>query len=640
MDQIASPKTDRVPNPTGVTKADMNQNAAPSVKGMSTVTAGKPDIVPDPAMERLGTPTIQQTQQDQSIISAAAVYLYRQARFNPISNLNPESLTYQLTEWSVGTMRRFALTMDAVENRDGLIKTVSGKLKQSLSRNTFEIVPVDGADPDEVDAQTKVLKDFYSNVKCTNSVDRNIRGGFSTLVHQMMDAALKRYAVHEIIWRPNADGTLSATFSFVPLWFFENRTGSLRFCGNFAWDGIPLKEGNWMVTCGDGLMEAAVVAYIYKVTAVRDWMIYNERCGMPGVVGKTTFGKGSDGWNAIRDAVAAVSTDFSAVIGATDDIDKVEFGTTGQLPYPPLVEYMDKIISALFRGADLSTLSAGGSSQQSGQGASLQADETDLIEQYYAQVISETFNNYVDLYVLRWHFGDDVKPAAYCKLNLPKPIDTKSEMEVDTALTGMGIHQSKTALCERYGRTEATPEQIAEGDVVTQATPLTQQGDLLTAPKSMSVGLMGKGTPEAPSGTLNGTARPANHLPPGRTEHLQQFRDNHAEMIPQHVETGNRLKAFRDSQPARARLAMFHQAKRNFADHAKLLSAQATNELKPLVNRVQTIVEMSNDEHYFAAVKALRHDLADLVAKGARKKENAPLILTVNEIIHHPAFDN
>lgn len=573
------------------------------------------------AAQRLGGPQVQLPEGEASIINAAAIYLYRQSRFQPISQLNPETLSSQLSEWNVGTMRRFSLTMDAIENRDPLVKSTTGKLKQSLSRRDFEVVKVDGADPDKAELHANKLKEFYSNIEATNAVDRNIRGGFSTLVQQMMDAALKRYAVHEIIWRPVGDemDKLTATFVFVPLWFFENRTGCLRFCGNFAWDGIPMKDGQWVVTCGDGIMEAISVAWMYKTIALRDWMIYSEKHGMPGIVGKTQFQKDTPGWNAMKDAVEAVSTDFSAVIGQQDDIDAVQFGQTGQLPYPPLVEYMDKAISALARGADLSTLSAGNTAQ--GQGASLQGDESDLIEQHYGQMISETLNHYVDPHVIKWHFGEGEEPCAYVKLNVPKRKDAQVELEIDNALTGMGILQAKSSICERYGRTEATDEQIADGDVIQGAGALPQQP---TGPN---------GEPLDENGNLL--------VSPERKQWLQDFRQKNFEgsRAQDLTQRRERFQRFRELAPARERLANYRQSRQELLGAANLIAKNATNELKPLVEQLNKIASMANEEHFIACIRALRSELPQLADKAERTTGNANSLLAVFEAVNNPALN-
>ena len=631
---VAQPmmKPVNAPDAMGVTKADM--------------TAGSSTLTPREAVGRLGGPQVQKVSETESLVNAAAVYLYRQARFQPIAQLNPESLSWQLSEWNVGTMRRFSLTMDAIENRDAVIKSVTGKLKHALSRRSFEIVKVEGKDVDqaEADKHAEVLSHFYNNIECTNAIDRNVRGGFSTLVEQMMDAALKKYACHEIVWKPQVDGSLHATFVFVPLWFFENRTGSLRFCGNFAWDGIPLKDGNWCITVGDGIMEAISVAWMYKTISMRDWLIYSEKHGMPGIVGKTPFSAGSAGFNAIEEAVRAVSTDFSAVIGMQDTIEAVQFGQQGQLPYPPLVEYMDKAISALARGADLSTLSSSSSASGTGQGASLQGDESDLIEQHYGQIISETLNHYVDPYVLKWHFGDDVVPKAYAKLNVPKRKDVTSELAVDNALVAMGVSLSKADACERYARNEATDEQIAEGDVL--AAPAV-------APNPMA------GQPGAEGGNLAAGGTSGMALSAERKNWLKSFRGGQQGGAPTHPShpIAQKIKAFREGQqgaedgqgewqdtsssdnltPAQ-RLMAYRQSKAQLGNAAKTLNQEASNELKPFINRLEKILEMPNDEHYVAALKSLRHELPKVAASATRTVQNAQGLLSVHEVINHPLF--
>lgn len=450
----------------------MKQTVLPAgtASALSTGIAGFTDQ--KLATERLGDPNVQGTDQQasvQQLINSGAVYQYKLARWQPISVLNPEVLTSQLTEWNVGTMRRFSLTMDAVENRDLIVKGATGKLKMALARRNYEIVKVEGADPDEADAHSDALKYFYNNLTATSAVDRNIRGGFSRLVQLIMDAALKRYAPFEIIWEPRGE-MLTATFVHVPLWFFENRTGILRFAGNFSWDGVPLREGKWMVACGEGIMESIVVAWMYKTLALRDWLIYSERNGMPAPIAKTPHAKGTPAWNALSDALQNIGVDSTVIIGLQDEIEKLDFGAAGALPYPILVQYCDRAICSIARGADLGTLSSG--QETEGTGASLQGDESDLIEQHYGQMVSETLNHYVDPFILKWHFGEDVVPCAYTRLDIPKKKDINAELMVDDKLVTWGVELGVENALERYGRVEAGP-----GDRILQNPFAMQPGE-------------------------------------------------------------------------------------------------------------------------------------------------------------------
>jgi phage gp29-like protein len=445
-------------------------NAIPSTP-VNSLIGGQFSPPPEAVAARLGKPDVQQVSQTDSLITPFSVYQYKQSRFNPISFLTPESLTQQLSEWATGTMRSFSLTMDAIENRDAVSKSVLGKLKMTVSRREYEIVEVEGADQAEAQAHSEALRYFYSNLQCTNAVDRNQIGGFHSLIHQMMDAGPKKYAVHEMILDPRGSDLLTAKFIFVPLWFFENRTGSLRFAGNYQWDGEPLRDGQWMVTVGEGIMEAVSVAWMYKTIAIRDWLIYNERNGMPVPIGLTNHAQGSAGWNALQDVLSNVGPNSAIIASVNDKIEKIDFGSTGQLPYEPLVDYMDRAICALARGADLSTISSHGGGSSGGRGASLQGEEAEMIEQHYGQIISETLNHYVDIPVLKWHFGPSTTPKAYVKLNIPKKKDVQLEIEIDQFLLQCGAKLGIEDMLERYNRVEAQ-----EGEPTATPPPTGQQG--------------------------------------------------------------------------------------------------------------------------------------------------------------------
>ena len=168
-------------------------------------------------------------------------------RFNPVRNLTVDQLAAQLDAFDAGYLREAAETWEIIERRDDILRSVIPKRKKAIARHGWVVLPAQDLQPGEETQARKhaaALEYFYRNLECSNAVDSNERGGFSLLVRQMMDAVGKRYAVHEIIWRPKADGTLTASLRFVPLSFFENTTGQLRFLENeTAMEGAPLKDG-------------------------------------------------------------------------------------------------------------------------------------------------------------------------------------------------------------------------------------------------------------------------------------------------------------------------------------------------------------------------------------------------------------
>lgn len=397
--------------------------------------------------------------QQTSAISTARVVQHLQMRFNPIRQLDPTVLSRALDGFASGHLREAAMLFEAIERRDDQIAAVAAKRKKAVARNGYDILTVENS-PEAVRHQ-EALKYFYDNLTATNAIDRNQRGGVRLLVRQMMDAVSKGFATHEIIMRPSRAGQLTATFNFVPLWFFENITGKLRFLeSDFALAGRDLEEGGWMVTTGDALMIACSVAYMYKTLSLRDWVIYNERHGMPGFLGKTSTTPGSPQWDAMVEAVQTISAEWAGVISTGDSVDVLDLKGSPSNPYQPLIERMDRSIACLYRGADLSTLSGGDQT-----GASIQGDETDILEADDVGMISETLNDQVDRLVIRTLFGEDVEPLAYFELKTAVGRNIDRQIKIDEHMDKSGIRETKAARAERYGRAVAG-DNIPEADLV------------------------------------------------------------------------------------------------------------------------------------------------------------------------------
>ena len=408
-------------------------------------------------------------------IPAQRVWMFKLTRFSPIRQLDPETLGQQMDWWYAGNLRPFALLMEAVERRDDVLASVVPKRKGAVARRKLEVMLDEDADPEEAERHASVLRYFYKHATASSAIDQNERGKLSLLLTQMMDAQMKRYAAHEIQWIPTGemveitvpDGTggrksvgqspgLTANFNFVPSWFFENRTGKLRFLQqDFAFDGVDLDEGAWMVTVGLGIMEAATVAYMFKKLGMQDWLLYSQKHGMPGVHGKTNFPPESVGFNALVDAVRAIAADFSCVTNKDDEIEKISLSAEGTLPYPPLVERMDRAMAALMRGADLSSMSAhhtaGAGGQGGGQGASLQGEESHIVEADDATKLSETLQMNIDAKVIEYHFGAGVKPLARAVIVIPPEQDATKDLTVVQGLVGLGCKIGQNETLRKFG---------------------------------------------------------------------------------------------------------------------------------------------------------------------------------------------
>lgn len=447
-----------------------------------------------------------------------------QNRFNPIRGLKPDRLARQLDMYDRGFLREPAMLWEEMQERDPLIKNVVAKRRQAVSRAQWEVLTI-GSTLDALQ-QKEVLEVFYNNLTATSALKQNMRGGMGLLQRQMMDACGKGFSVHEMTWKPlKGLGTqrslnrkpkrekprrgtggppasseaaltggpgftggefLTCQFNHCPLQFFENRTGRLKFLqSDYDLEGIEMKEAEWLVTCADPLMKATSIAYIYKHLPLKFWVGYAEKFGFPGVLAKTPAGRDSKEWQEAEAAVASFMNDWGAVVNLETVIELIETkgGGAGGLPFPPLVEYIDRQIASLWRGADLSTISQGNQSV----GASLQGEETNLLQEDDAGLITETFWDQIDATVLRLVLGV-TEPLAYVKILPPKKQAVDQDIKIDEFLLKWGVEMSIDDALERYGRGAAEdgenvlklalPAVDPNSDPLTSPTPRSESGSL------------------------------------------------------------------------------------------------------------------------------------------------------------------
>lgn len=386
---------------------------------------------------------------------------WRQIRFNPLRSLTPERLAEALDSAAAGWLRQAALIYEVIEQREAIVRSVMTKRRAAVARRDWQVVIPDPDDP-RGEAHKETLEYFYHNLTVTDATDLNVRSGMSGLLRQMMDCIIQKYAVHEIIWKPGPDG-LTAELRRVPIYFFENRSGKLRFIGpETRADGIPLEDGGWMVTVADGLGEALAICYMYKRLAVQDWLAFSEKFSVPGILGRTSAKAGTPEGLAMRDSVLAYASEWQGVVysdeGAIKDpIQVIQTPSGGSLPQQELATYMDKMIAALVRGSDLGTIS-----QNNSQGASMQAGETTALLEDDCALMSETLQTHLDRAIIRMVHGDE-HPAAYIVINPPSDTDLAKDLVIDTGLLALGVTQDASDLAERYGREVKAPAESGAG---------------------------------------------------------------------------------------------------------------------------------------------------------------------------------
>lgn len=388
-------------------------------------------------------------------IDAERILQEQRQRFNPLRNFDPDKLVSAIDAFRIGELGTLSRMIEELEERDDKMMISARKNTSALGRCPHDVLIVEGFEDDPRAQQHRdILRRFWANISVTSAFVRNEQGSLRLLKKQMTSAISRRYAVHEIVWQPLPNGEITASFIHVPNWFFENRTGKLRFLPRpGAYDGIPMPPGEWLVTVGDGVGIAAAVLAMSKRLSWNDWLLFSERCGQPGLHVGTDAAQDSEPWNLLVQSVRNFGREWSLITDNNTKLSPINLNTGANLPYPPLIEVCDKGIVTLYRGADLSTISG---EAASGTGASVQGAETDLLEADAAELLSETLNAQVDRFVIRYVTGDPL-PLAYLSI---APVDNPNidqEIKVDNHLVDLGVKLSRNDALARYGRTAYDP---------------------------------------------------------------------------------------------------------------------------------------------------------------------------------------
>lgn len=385
-----------------------------------------------------------------SVLTVAETTLEQMTKFNALVRSDPEDIIRAIDEFNCGYLAPMARLIGDYEQRDDKMRVASIKMASAVSRCGWSVRPKKGFE-DDADAarQIEVLERFWSTVRVTDAFKRNERGGLALLKEQMMSAQSYGFAVHDLSWKPLANGEIEATFTSVPLWKFENRTGELRYIPQVGgWDGVEMKRGEWMVSTGDGIGIAAAICACMKRLGLTNWLVFTDRCVLPLIHGKTGAAYGSEQWNNLQKALKNINRLARIVTDPSTDINAIQMDGGKQNPFGPLIDWCDRAIVTLYRGGDLGTIS-----RPDAVGGLGQLDEVDALEQRSCVRITETLNEQVSSFVVDYVLNQTLKAEIVIE-PVSKP-DVQQDMAIDDHLAKYGVKLSKTDALARYGRAEA-----------------------------------------------------------------------------------------------------------------------------------------------------------------------------------------
>ncbi|MBO7686489.1 MAG: DUF935 family protein [Kiritimatiellae bacterium] len=379
-------------------------------------------------------------------------------RANALWGANPDRIALAVTAYNAGNIAQLARVVDEYEQRDDVVRSCVRKRDAAVARCEHTVLIEEGHEDDpRAQLHRDILLKFWAGVKVTSAFNRAQHGSIRLLKKQMMSALSTGYSCHNIVWDTRDPQNLTATFIQIPAWHFENLTGELRFRPTIhQYYGETMAEGAWLVHAADPIGPAVALAACAKRMGLQDWMLFSERAAIPGLLAKTDAAYGTDAWNRLVQMLRAWGRDWRGITDRNTELTTVSLNNNGTPPMPGLVDRMDRAIAALYRGADLSTISKG-----EGLGASLQGDEADMLEADDCAALAESLHEQVDRFVIRWATGDTV-PLAYVWIEPTAKPDIEKEIRIDDHLVSHGARLSLRDALQRYGRAETDPKDPAD----------------------------------------------------------------------------------------------------------------------------------------------------------------------------------
>ncbi|MEO7933216.1 MAG: DUF935 family protein [Chthoniobacterales bacterium] len=436
------------------------------------------------------------------LFTAEAIATQRRMRFNPLRLADPENLARWHDQFDVGILGPAAVCWDAMCRRDDTLVTVKPQLEESVASKDWGVFKKKGADEKEAARHAACLQYFWDHIKATDAFDKNERGGKELVLKHMMRADSYYYAVQHIIWNPepgkmiDVEGStpvpvITATLEYVPLWYFENTTGTLRFLPMGNASGITGQDmnwdGEWMVTVGRGLMFAGAGCLIFKRLTFQDWTIFNERFAQGKPIGQTTAGKDTPQGQAMRQLIEDFNGDQGIVIYDAQISDKPPIsvlGPTGTASvdiFERFLDRQDRKLMMMYRGGDMTMQSRGADKGGEARGASLQGGETDTMEAGCCRRIAGAADEYLTRKVIEICFGKGVEPLAYFGLPDMDLENTQDLRESAGFLADRGVKVKASSVADRLG---VELEEVQDSDDVLGGASIAQPEIPETAAKA------------------------------------------------------------------------------------------------------------------------------------------------------------
>jgi phage gp29-like protein len=225
----------------------------------------------------------------------------------------------------------------------------------------------------------------------------------------------------------------------------------------------------------NGILRVTAWMYLFKNYAWKDWVVFNEKFGMPLILGKYEPSASPADREALVSAIRNLGTDAAGVISKSTEVEFVEAvsrlsGTTN--PYQAMIEMCNREMSKAVLGQTLTTDSAPGSGTLAGNAH--ENVRQDLLEAD-AEMLAETIREQIIRPLVGFNFGWD-KAIPGFSLPIQDSPDLKADSERDKNLEAIGVPMPLSYFYEHYGIPEPKADEPTTASIKTPANPQPPAG--------------------------------------------------------------------------------------------------------------------------------------------------------------------
>lgn len=303
--------------------------------------------------------------------TSRTAHLHREFDQHPARGLTPQKLQAILGQAELGDLVSQLELADDIEERDGHVYAELGKRRGAITSLQWDVHPPEKPTPAEQSLAAEVQEWLQGLPE------------FTDVLLGMMDAVLKGFAMHELVWSAQSDGrrqVLRPAFTFQPQRMFTT-SGSRRElmlrslappkgaaadpAGLPAMPAEPLQPFAWLAhvhqsragyLTRNSLCRVLAWPYLFKHYSIRDLAEFLEIFGLPLRLGKYPAGASPQEKATLLQAVVNIGHNAAGIIPQGMALEFQEAAKGSEGPFVAMWDRMEAMESKVILGQ---TLTAG-----------------------------------------------------------------------------------------------------------------------------------------------------------------------------------------------------------------------------------------------------------------------------------------